>query len=363
MDRAPLMAVVRDTALSPESLDELRARPWRHGFLALLRRIGADPRIDRIGTARRPQAEPVRLGQQPSLAFAPREIASVSEIGGRIKIRLFGLGMLGPNGPLPLHVTEIARDREESRRDATLVNFLDIFHHRYLTLLYRAWASAQAAAGLDRPGDERFSFYIASLSGLDAEELRARRLPSHAHLSASAHLVREARNPDGLRATLARYFGVPVEIEEYVFHWIVLDPEDHSHIGRPGAPSIMNSGAMLGECVPDRQHRLRIIIGPLDMDEYLRFTPRGAALPVLVEWVRAFLGYEFEWELELRIRPHSAPPAVVGGPQQLGWSGWLGRSPSSEPVTGMRFEPEQYVHQFVQAGTSPVPPCNTEIMQ
>lgn len=156
MARDMTQAAVADTALSPQALARLRAEPWRYGFLALLRRIGADARIDPIGKARRPQAEPFRLGQQPSLAFAPREIASVGDANGRLKVRLFGLGMLGPNGPLPIHVTEIARDREESRRDPTLGNFLDIFHHRYLTLLYRAWASAQAAAGLDRPDDERF---------------------------------------------------------------------------------------------------------------------------------------------------------------------------------------------------------------
>ncbi|MFM0340897.1 type VI secretion system baseplate subunit TssG [Paraburkholderia fungorum] len=346
MQRAALVAVARDTALSPQWVEHLRAEPWRHGFLALMRRIGADPRIDPVGTARRPQAEPFRLGQQPSLAFAPREIASVGAANGRLKVRLFGLGMLGPNGPLPIHVTETARDREESRHDATLVNFLDVFHHRYLTLLYRAWESAQAAAGLDRPGDERFSFYIASLAGLDMAEIGGQQLPSHARLSASAHLVREARNPDGLRATLERYFGVPVAIEEYVFHWIDVDPAEHSHLGKPGTPATMAQGAMLGEQVLDRQHRFRIVIGPLDMVEYLRFTPQGADLPKLVEWVRAFVGYEFAWELELRIKAHSAPPAIVGGPQQLGWSSWLGRSPTGEAITGMRFEPEQYVHQF-----------------
>jgi type VI secretion system protein ImpH len=69
-------------------------------------------------------------------------------------------------------------------------------------------------------------------------------------------------------------------------------------------------------------------------------------LPRLIEWVRTFVGNEFNWELELRIRPQSAPPAVMGGPQQLGWSGWLGRSPSEERITGMRFEPERYVKEF-----------------
>jgi type VI secretion system protein ImpH len=346
MDRALLKAVVRDAALSTEMIEHLQAEPWRYGFLTLLRRLGADPRIDSIGTARRPQAEPFRLGQQPSLAFAPREIASVCEANGRLKARLFGLGMLGPNGPLPIHVTEIAREREESRRDTTLVNFLDIFHHRYLTLLYRAWASAQAAAGLDRPGDERFSFYVASVTGQDTCEIDGGPLPAHARLSASAHLVREARNPDGLRMTLERYFGVPVAIDEYVFHWIEIDPFEHSYLGKPGEASTMSEGALLGEQVPDRQHKFRIVIGPLDINAYLRFTPQGTDLPRLVEWVRKFVGYEFEWELELRIKPQSAPPAVMGGPQQLGWSGWLGRSPSEEAITGMRFDPERYAEQF-----------------
>ncbi|MFM0466027.1 type VI secretion system baseplate subunit TssG [Paraburkholderia strydomiana] len=346
MERTSFKTAETDTALSSNFVARLQAEPWRYGFLTLLRRIGADSRIDPVGAAQRPQTEPFRLGQRPSLAFAPREIASVGEAGGRLKVRLFGLGMLGPNGPLPIHVTEVARDREESRHDSTLVNFLDIFHHRYLTLLYRAWSSAQAAAGLDRPDDERFSFYVASLTGHDMREVDKRLLPAHARISASAHLVRESRNPDGLRATLEHYFGVPVVIEEYVYRWILLDVDDHCRLGKPGTPSIMTEGAMLGEQVADRQHRFRVVIGPLDIDEYLRFTPQGADLPPLIEWVRAFVGKEFAWELELRMRPHSATPAIVGGPQQLGWSGWLGRSPTDAPVTGMRFEPEQYADQI-----------------
>ncbi|TAL94426.1 MAG: type VI secretion system baseplate subunit TssG [Paraburkholderia sp.] len=353
MDRASLKTVVRETTLSPEFIERLQAEPWRYGFLTLLRRIGADARIDPVGTARRPRAEPFRLGQQPGLAFAPREIAGVGEANGRLKVRLFGLGMLGPNGPLPIHVTEIARDREESRRDTTLVNFLDIFHHRYLTLLYRAWASAQATAGLDRPDNERFSFYVASLTGLDTGEIDHRPLPAHARLAASAHLVREARNPDGLRMTLEQYFGVPVAIKEHVFHWIELDEADRSYLGRPGTAATMGN-AMPGTRVPDRQNTFRIIVGPLELDQYLRFTPQGADLPKLIDWVRAFVGYEFVWELELRIKARSASPAVMGGSQRLGWSGWLGPSPTEKPVVGMRFEPEQYARLLARtAARSP----------
>ncbi|WP_250536694.1 type VI secretion system baseplate subunit TssG [Caballeronia sp. AZ10_KS36] len=348
MERAPVTSTLLDTAFSHRTLERLQTEPWRYGFLSLMRRIGAARNVEAVGAARRPQAEPFRLGQKPSLTFAPREVASVGERDGRLFVRLFGLGMLGPNGPLPIHVTEIAREREESRRDRTLVDFLDVFHHRYFTLLYQTWASAQSTAGLDRPGpgSERFSFYIGCLSGQDPREIATRALSPHAQLSASAHRVRESRDPDGLRMALERYFGVPVAIDEYVFHWIEMAASERSRLGAPGAPSTMGEGAILGERVPDRQYRFRVVIGPLGIDAYLRFTPRGADLPRLVDWVRTFLGHEFDWELELRIRAKSAPPAVMGGPQQLGWSGWLGQSPDDQPITGMRFEPERYMTEL-----------------
>ncbi len=346
MQRAPFKALIHDIALSQPLLDHLQAEPWRYGFFALMRRIGANPAIDPIGTARLPQAEPFRLGQQASLVFAPREIASVSVDHDRLKILLFGLGMLGPNGPLPIHITEIARERKEHRRDPTLSNFLDLFHHRFLTQFYRAWASSQSAASLDRPGNERFTFYIASLTGYEVKEIEQGPLPAHARLSAAPHLVREARNPDGLAATLSHYFGVPVHIEEHVFHWLDRDDNECSRLGVPGAGTTMAVDGFLGSRIPDRQSRFRIVIGPVDFDDYQRFTPRGSDLLRLVEWVRTFVGEEIHWDLALKLRPHSAPPAVMGGPHQLGWSGWLGQSPSPEPVTGMIFEPERYVPQL-----------------
>ncbi|WP_321789236.1 type VI secretion system baseplate subunit TssG [Paraburkholderia sp. J94] len=363
MKRALFKARVQDLALSPSLLGHLQAEPWRYGFLALMRRIGANPAIDPLGTARLPQAEPFRIGQQPALVFAPREIASAGVAHDRLKIRLFGLGMLGPNGPLPIHITEIAREREEHRRDPTLSNFLDVFHHRHLTQFHRAWASAQSAAGLDRPDNERFTFYVAGLAGHDVGEIDEGPLPAHARLSASPHLIRESRNPGGLAATIAHYFGVPVHIEEYVFHWLELAHGERSRLGVPGAGSIMAVNGILGDKIPDRQCRFRMVIGPVDIDDYQRFTPRGSDLLRLVEWVRAFVGTEMHWELELKIRPHSAPPAVMGGPQQLGWSGWLGQSPSAEPVTGMLFEPERYVSQLRRDAKSRAAWSNQQVEQ
>jgi type VI secretion system protein ImpH len=348
MQRVPFETLMQDLTLSPQWLGSLATAPWKHSFLALMRRIGANSRIDPVGTAQLPQAEPFRLGQLPHLTFAPSEIARVAVDHERLKVRLFGLGMLGPNGPLPIHITEIAREREELRHDPTLSHFLDLFHHRYFTIFYRAWATAQSTAGLDRAGEEKFTFYIASLTGHDVREIGQGPLPSHARLAAAPHLVRESRNPDGLGATLAHYFRVPVHIEEYVFHWMQRPVPRQSRLGVPGASPTMGINAMLGDHIPDRQCKFRIVLGPLDLEAYLRFTPQGTQLIRLVEWVRAFVGEEMRWELELRILPARASPAVLGGAQQLGWSGWLGESSPDVPVRGMHFDPEDYLPQLTR---------------
>ena len=326
-------------------LQRTQEEPWRYGYLSLMRRFGAYyHQQPPIGCAERPQQEFFRLGQQPSLVFAPREIASTSlDDDGRLHIALFGLGIWGANGPLPLHYTEIARNRNASSKDSTLIDFADLFHHRYLTQFYRAWRCAQSAGGgLDRCQEEKFSFYIASLTGQNPQDSEHSPLPTHARLAAGAHLVREARNPDGLVATLAHFFGTPFTLQEYQMHWIAIAPEERTRLGLPGASAIMGAGALLGEMIPDRQHKFRLVIGPLTLDDYLHFLPVGRDLPSLIEWVRAFVGYEYAWDVELQLNPRSAPPARIGGNQHLGWSTWLGQSMDNQPVTGMIFEPEHY---------------------
>lgn len=327
------------------TLRQAQEKPWRYGFLSLMRRFSARyANQPPIGRANHPRQETFRLKQSPSMVFAPREIAEAS-LGqeGRFHLRLFSLGLWGANGPLPLHYTEIARNRREASKDDTLVDFADIFHHRYLTQFYHAWRISQSAAGgLDRAQDEAFSFYVASLTGQDLSEPGVKPLPVHARLAASAHLVREARNPDGLCASLAHYFGVSFHIQEYVLHWISVAPEERTQLGKPGSPSVMGESALVGQMVPDRQHKFRLVVGPLTLEQYLFFIPNGRDLRTLIEWIRAFTGYEYVWEIELQLEPHSAPPARMGDDHRLGWSTWLGKSMHDAPVTGMIFEPECY---------------------
>lgn len=319
--------------------------PWKRGFISIMRAIAArTPATPPIGQAALPAEEPFRLGQAASMLFPPREISRISWQDNRLKLQLFGLGIWGAQGAMPLHMSEQAYIRGE-QHDHTLIDFVDMFHHRALTQFYRAWFLSQDTASLDRKDDERFSFYVGSLIGLDPGELENGLLPVHARLASSAHLVREARNPDGLLGAIRYYFQVPVRLEEYEIQWIILEPKDQTALGDDRFAAVLGDGAILGDTVLDRQHKFRLVMGPLTLDQYMRFSPWGNDMPVLREWVRSFIGFEYTWDVQLVLAADEVPKTTLDGSFQLGYAAWLLREQNDTPVAGMGFEPEIYHYQ------------------
>ena len=347
----------------------LEAEPWRHDFFATLRRIEClHPELPRIGRAARPADEALRLAQQPSLAFAPAALAGLAPGDGTRPPRLAQhfFGLLGPNGALPLHLSDYVRERRSSHGDATLASFLDLFHHRMLALFYRAWAQAQPTVSFDRPRDDRFADQVGSCIGIGAAALRQRDAAGdRIKLHHAGTLARQVRNADGLRALLADFFCAPVRIEQHVGHWMALPAAQRSRIGWPRAPAaarlpggraVRNAGSgsgsglggrralhemngrhgaqgmqarlgadgVLGERVWDRQHKLRIHIGPLALADFEALLPGGAALPQLVALVRQYIGFELAWDARIWLARAEQPRLRLGGAQRIGLSGWLG---------------------------------------
>ncbi|HLV65232.1 MAG TPA: type VI secretion system baseplate subunit TssG, partial [Polyangiaceae bacterium] len=92
----------------------LAEAPYSLDFHQALRRLECARRdLPRLGEALRPSDEPVRLGQDPSLSFAPSAVsayrAAAAGRPARLSVTFFGL--FGPQGPLPLHMTEYVRER------------------------------------------------------------------------------------------------------------------------------------------------------------------------------------------------------------------------------------------------------------
>jgi type VI secretion system protein ImpH len=326
---------------------ELAAAPYRYDFYQTLRRIEClhDDK-PRWGHALRPVDEPVRLGQDPDLSFAPAPLASFEAHDGqvpRLQVRLFGL--FGPNGALPIHLTEYAHERLQHAADPTLSRFLDVFHHRFIALFYRAWAQAQPYVNRDRPREDRFAAYVGSFLGMSPAVFRDRdALPDLAKFFHVGALIRQVRNSEGLMHILQHFFRVPVQIEEFVGHWMFLSAGERSFLSSGRAS--LGSGAVLGRSVWDRQHKFRIRLGPLTLEQYESFLPGGAPLRKLIAWVRTYLCFELDWDVRLLLKHDEVPKLSLGGGQRLGWTAWLGHRRAETSADDLCLDAEALVDRF-----------------
>ena len=311
----------------------MASEPWRWDFFHALRVLEAHhAHLPRLGTARRPADEPVRLAQKASMAFAPSSLhAVVPQVQGgvtRLEVRFFGL--FGPNGPLPLHLTTYALERSLHKGDHTFQAFADLFHHRLLLLFYRAWAQAQPTVSFDRPQEDRYADYVGSLMGSGGPDWRGRdAAPDHAKLFFAGILARQVRNADGLQALVAAFLRVPARVESFVGRWMRLQPQERSRIGRLGARRRTSSAqlgvsAVLGSAVFDRQHHFTVHVGPLTAAAFESLLPSGTALPPLQALVDHYVGLELGWSLRLELRHDARPDSRLNRQSRLGWNTWLG---------------------------------------
>jgi type VI secretion system protein ImpH len=311
-------------------LRDIAHEPHAYGFYHVARLIEcAYPDKPRIGTSRRLRDDPVRFGQEASLGFALATLGAMElpeDAAPRLLVRFTGL--TGPNGPLPLHLTEFARDRLRNHGDRTVLRFFDTFHHRMFTMFYRAWADAQPTVSLDRPDQDPFGDRLAALAGYGGQQMKHRdEVPDFSKRAHTGLLANSVRNAEGLGRIVANFFRVPARVEQWWPHWMKLPPDACTRIGLGQENARLGVTALIGAKVWDCQSRFRIVVGPLDLGQYERFLPGQPGLQRLRSWVRNYIGHELSCELQLLLRRPAVPAIVLGRAGQLGWTSWLGKRP------------------------------------
>lgn len=335
------------TADAVNYLRLLEEAPYQYDFFKALRRLeGLYPDAPRLGKAKRPRDEPIRLGQEPSLAFAPATLSYFKQgekgIPPRLGTHFFGV--FGPNGPLPTHLTEYAQSRMNNHNDATFVRFMDIFHHRMLSLFYRARASAEPTYQFDRSDDKGFNLYVGSLIGLGMDGLQKRDAVSdHAKLYYAGQLVGKSRHKEGLNGIISDFFKLPVTIQDFIGEWLLLPVESRCQLGKSKQTCLLGRNTVLGSRVWERQTKFRIVMGPLDFDTYLGLLPGRDSLSRLTALVRNYIGDELDWDLKLVLKKKDVPGLCLdkkkGFSAQLGWTTWLAKNEPDMDVDDLILRP------------------------
>lgn len=326
---------IAEAAVSVTFSDVLE-EPERHDFFIVMRRLealsGAQPRI---GDSAARRQEYVKLGQNPFLAFPGSTISEARrDDNGQLFLLVRFLGLLGPQGALPLALTDEAYHYLRAN-DEALPRFLDIFNNRFLQLFYRAWADSRPIAQHDRPQDDRFETYVGSAVGLGSEVYRnLDTVPDIAKIGFAGLMGPAAKSASRLRDLIAGLFGVKVEIEEFVGMRLMLDPDQWSRVG--GVNASLGRDMMLGAGVYSVQDKFRLRLYAPTLQRYEEFLPTGELARKVAEMVFFYAGAEIDYDVELALPAGEAQPVRLGQSGQLGWTTWM--APNWSDKTEMRMD-------------------------
>lgn len=294
------------------------ARRW--GLFAAARGVESRaPHLPRIGRARRPSQSAVDLAQVPALEFPAPTIETVEFRNGRGQLNGFWLGLTGPMGPLPTHLTEFAAYERRYGKQQPFGRWLDLISNRMLQLFFRAWAESQPAAQADRPADDQFARYLAALTGATEGVGEAVFVPN-ARLHYAA-LFASRRSAVGIEDALGHLLRQPVRVLQFQPRWRAVEREDQSRLGRSYAT--LGGDALAGGSVRVASDAFRVVIAARTMRDYEALLPSGPRFAIAQEALDAFAPSHLEWDMVIELPEREARAGRLDGRAQLGWTSWV----------------------------------------
>lgn len=306
----------------------LRREPWRFTFYQAVRLL--------LRLRNSALDDAVHFSAHSTLSFPASEVHALTvRPTGPADMTVNFMGLTGPVGVLPGNYTEAIIEQERQRRHA-LRDFLDIFNHRLIALYYAAWEKYRFAIALERGGNaDQFMAALRAVIGIATPGLQERAgreysadprsaVPDQALCFYAGLLSRHARSAGSLQQLLASYFGVKVEIEQFVTVWRQLDVDTQCMFGDKQTPSQrLGLGAVAGDEVQDASSVVRIRLGPMSRDHYVSFLPGGDAWGPLRTLLRMFSD-ELDFEIQLVLEREQVPESRIGiSDLRLGWLTWM----------------------------------------
>jgi type VI secretion system protein ImpH len=342
-------------------IDQLIAEPYRFEFFQAVRLVelwlgGQDAQGD---VQELPEA--LHFANSVALAFPAGEIEALKlwlseEANGpqgetpkpaRIEITPTFMSLLGAHGTLPLVYSELIG---ASKFADAARGFLDLFTDRLVGLFYLAWKKnrphfhheTRFAADQKNP----FLDMLLSLSGLGQHGLQERLRPDQGGVDdESLAYFAGAIQPSVLSAAaleniLNGYFCVPIQIEQFVGRWLDLPKPALWKLGQ--GVGILGSTTLPGERIWQRDLGVRVVLGPLNREQFERFLPGSAGALALQELITSLSGVSLEVEVQLTL----SAKAVQGfhlntkHPEQrsrLGWDTYIRSEPETQNRRDVRY--------------------------
>ncbi|MEP2147996.1 MAG: type VI secretion system baseplate subunit TssG [Paracoccaceae bacterium] len=312
--------------------------PKQIGFFELLSQLETETK--RFGRSGGPENEPARLGQSARQAFATSDIAGYAAADGDYpqRVEVNAIGLLGPEGPMPLHITRwvmarlsnrwFAGDSDGAASDTAFLEFCNLVQHRMIALYWRAWADSRPEVQIPHDAGGRISALLKTLAGIGLEGDRpAGSIRAGQKIKHGTGLAHEVQSPDRLTLYLSDVLQIEVSLTEYVGVWTDIPEHLQSRLGNKYAQ--LGHHAVIGGRTFERAYRIELRAGPMSFAKFTSFLKDDALLADLRHAITFAIGEGQEVDLRLVLVRSEVPQARLGH-CQLGRTIWLNHDPNKD---------------------------------
>jgi len=310
------------------------------------------PGAIRVGGSGPYPGDAIRFRHDSSLAFRSGDISKVLYVdrprsrertvdatAQRFDVTTSFLGLTGGVTPLPLYMAEEIVQGEDT--DPVQRDFLDIFHHRFISFVYRIGVKHDLAREYTADATDAWSRRVLALAGFDVwGPHHPRFLPMWQLLRLAPLFANRSRGARTLEVALMDVCaealdGATVRVEQFAGEWSPLDAQQRMMLGTRN--HALGVASVLGVQCYDKAARAVIVIGMLGRN-FQRFLADGDMFPKLVEIVALLSREPVEYELSLRIADRSRPPFRLGtkGGSRVGIDAWLSSDSGAQGATTLR---------------------------
>lgn len=305
-------------------IERLLSQPYRFSFFQAVmlleaRRRGCVP----LGHQGPPGEEALRLRSELSMAFPKSDLFAIENLNEEeaphFRLTVSFMGLYGTTSPLPNFYTElIIADEQEG---GPLRAFFDLFHHRLLSLFFRAWTKYRPHVLFRPGGKDEFSARLFSLGGLATGGLKeSAGLPAVRLLRFVGLLTQKPHSAESLERMASGYFNLPAGVTQFVKRNITLEERQKALLGKQNCR--LGEDLAIGAQVPDRMGKFRVSIGPVGYDDYRSFLPGQENLSVLKSIARLFAPDWLDFDVQVVLRGEETPRLglKLSDDSHLGWT-------------------------------------------
>jgi len=301
-------------------IGRLLREPYRFEFIQAIRLL--DGWMGRHDSQR--LTSRIRFRNRTTLGFAASEIeaieheevANAHSSGEKFKtitVTPAILSLLGSTGELPYAASYRLMETQKIGRMESTHAFYDMLFQRSVELFYLARSSTRIFHNTAHNGQDLLLTRQLAIAGIipvssGCDEKCA--IQTEVATRYATALQQHATSTVTLQTVLTAYFGLPIEVVQFVPDRYSLRDDERSHLGQKNRS--VGKNLILGAHIPNFQRRIRLRIGPLKRDRYQQLLPDGSGLKTLEGLISCFQMGPLKLEVLLFLNREDACQVKLG---------------------------------------------------